>query len=333
MPIAGSLFIILLFSFFAGRLARNFHLSEVIGLILVSVFLTSPFMDQFIVIGHEIHLRMLANAGLLALMFISGLEVSGNMLFKEEKDSLVITFFTMLISLILGTTVMLLLGFEGHTALVMGICFGITAEATKGRVLLQLKKNKTKIGAVLMGTGIINDAIGILMFVAVVYFSTHHISFSEIKILGAVIMAFILGIVVHYNFNRFTSKVKIFENFLLLAVVPFFFLDMGLAFNASYKFIDIKILLIVIITAAAGQLLGVFITKPITKFSLKQLWLLGWGMNSKGAVELAIAYIALHLGILPIGLYSSIVVVTIVSTLTFQVVIFRMVEKDPSIMD
>ena len=56
-------------------------------------------------------------------------------------------------------------------------------------------------------------------------------------------------------------------------------------------------------------------------------------MNSKGLVELAIAYLAFQLGLLPISLYSALVVTAVVTTLVFQVVIFSMIKNNPGIMD
>jgi len=55
-------------------------------------------------------------------------------------------------------------------------------------------------------------------------------------------------------------------------------------------------------------------------------------MNSKGAVELAIAYVALHIGILTLDLYSALVMTALVTTILFQIIIVRMVKKDPKII-
>ena len=49
----------------------------------------------------------------------------------------------------------------------MGIAISITAEATKARVLLELKKLRTRIGSAMMGAGIIDDILGLVLFIIV----------------------------------------------------------------------------------------------------------------------------------------------------------------------
>lgn len=333
MDIAFKLFIIILVTYGFSKLARRFHLSEVIGMIVAGLLLTIPLAYEHLILGHEAMVNGLATAGLITLMFLAGFEVSGNLLFKEEKDAIVVTLFTLSASLLIGTIVFTLLGFGLPAAIIMGICFGVTAEGTKARVLLQLKKLKTKLGALLMGTGIINDIIGVFLLLFVSYIFTHGFQVSELFTLFAVLLAFFAGMMAHYSLNRFSAKLKRIERLLLFTLVPFFFVNMGIKFDFHSLKLDPWILLVVLLTATLSQIIGVFLTKPITKLRLKQLFLVGWGMNSKGAVELAIAYIALNIGLLPPTLYSSLVVTALVSTILFQIIIFRMVKKNPGIMD
>ena len=333
MPLIFSIFSILLISFFFSRLAKKVHLSEVIGLIVAGLILSTPLLKQNIIVGHEDLMEILAYAGLFCLMFLAGFEVSWSMLVKEEKDSIIVTIFTISTSLILGTSVLFLFGFSLTESLIMGICFGITAEATKARALIQLNKLKTKLGSLLMGAGIINDIIGASIFTIIVYISTKSINTAEMKILAGTLLAFFLGAAVHYIFDRFSESIKIIEKWLLILVVPFLFVNMGINFSWIALKVNYLVLLLVIIIATSGQLLGTFLTKPITKLRPKQLWLVGWGMNSKGAVEIAIAFIALQIGLLSVVLYSSLIVTALVTTIFFQIIIFRMVRKNPAIMD
>jgi hypothetical protein len=50
-------------------------------------------------------------------------------------------------------------------------------------------------------------------------------------------------------------------------------------------------------------------------------------------VGLAIAYLALNLGLLPADLYSALVVTALATTLVFQIVIFTYLRQDPAVMD
>jgi Kef-type K+ transport system membrane component KefB len=55
-------------------------------------------------------------------------------------------------------------------------------------------------------------------------------------------------------------------------------------------------------------------------------------MNSRGAVELALALLALQTGLIEIDVYSSLVVMALVTTLIFPVILRRGLEKDPDVM-
>jgi len=327
-----SLITIVAVSFVFSYLAGKAHLSKVIGFIIAGLLFSIPAVQEIFVSGHEILLSRLANIGLVTLMFLAGFEVSGNMLFKQEKSVIVLTFLTTTTSLVLGTLVFLALGYALPASLVMGICFGITAEATKARALFQLKKLKTRLGSLLMGTGIINDILGVIFLLVITYFFTNNVDFHEIYILVLVMAAFFAGMTVHYKFDRFSKSIRFVEKLLLFVVVPFFFVNMGINFNIYSLTVNFWLIIIVIITATTGQILGVFFSAPITRLNLKQVFLVGWGMNSKGAVELAIGYIALTIGLLPLELYSALVITALVSTILFQVIIFYMIKKYPKIM-
>jgi Kef-type K+ transport system membrane component KefB len=92
-------------------------------------------------------------------------------------------------------------------------------------------------------------------------------------------------------------------------------------------------LLIIIGIAMAGKLAGTFLTKPFTKLNWKQLHLIGWGMNSRGAIELALALIAFRSALIPVELYSSLVIMALTTTLIFPFVITRMIKKEPGLMN
>lgn len=327
-----TLLIILIISLIFIVLANKLHFSEAIGLIVVGLLMSHPFLKNNVIAGHEEFIGSMSNIGLFTLMFVSGFEVSGNMMAKEKKDSLLLTISTVLTSFIFGFIILKLLGFNTDSALIMGICFGITAEATKAKVFLELGKMKTRIGSLLMGTGIINDIFGVFALVAVVYFFTGKFSFEEVWILGGLLLSFGLGMVIHIFFDRYSKEIKIIEKIIVYLVVPFFFVHMGFNFNFEIKS-DYKIFLLVFLTAAVGQLLGTFIVSKKINLNLKQTFLVGWGMNSKGAVELAIAFVALQVGILNKGLYSALIFTALISTVLFQVIIFRMIKKYPDIMD
>jgi Kef-type K+ transport system membrane component KefB len=116
----------------------------------------------------------------------------------------------------------------------------------------------------------------------------------------------------------------------LAFVVPFFFVNIGLNFNYEYLAGNLPLLLVTIAIAFLGKIIGTMIVKPFSKLSLKQLYLVGWGMNSRGAVELVIALLALNHGLITQEVFSALVAMAIVTTLVFPFVLQRELKNNPT---
>jgi Kef-type K+ transport system membrane component KefB len=333
MLTAGSLAIILFISFVFAFLAKRLHFSEVIGLMLAGIFFSSPVLREYFIGTNETLILNLSHLSIMALMFVAGLEVSWSLVKQEKKDSLIVTLFTVTTSLIVGVAVLRFLNFSWEASIITGVCFGITAEATKARALLQLKKLQTRIGALLMGIGIINDIVGVLFLVFVSLFFAHQLIVKDAFLLLGIIASFALGIFVHYKFNRHSFAIKRIEQFLFIFVIPFFFVGIGHYINLSSIEADFWLIVLIFFSALFSQMLGVYLTRTIIKLSPKQLYLVGWGMNSKGLVELAIAFAAMDIGLINLDLYTAIVISSLMLTICFQIIIFKIIKNDPGIME
>lgn len=328
VTIAVSLIISLLFTY----LSKKLRISSAIGLIIAGILLGSPALKPVFLEPNTEFIILLGNIGFVVLMFLAGLEISLRELCMEKKDAAFIAFFATIIPFAFGFLVFYLLGFPLLVSLVIGISMSITAEATTAKVLLELKKLKTKLGSLIMGAGIIDDIIGLLLFVSVVYFLASSFAARELFLLGFGIAGFFIGIFVHKLIGRERKYVKNFENFLLLFVIPFFFISIGMDFSMSSLAFNMPLLILIIIVAIAGKIIGVFLTKPLTKLNIIQLYLVGWGMNSRGAVELALAMIAFKAGFLNTELYSGIIIMALVTTLIFPFFVRRIIRKNQGVM-
>lgn len=324
---------ILLISFVFIYLAYKLRFSEVIGLIGAGLFLALPGVRDIFIVKNEIIINNLANIGLFTLMLVTGFEISRSMLRREGDDSLILTLLSILFSFFLGFLVFKFIGFSFSASLVVGVCFSITAEATKARSLLQLDEVKTRIGALLLEAGIINDIFGIAALMAIAHFFAKSFYITEFYVIGAMILAFILGIMIHIFFDRETAKVKFIEKVLLHTLVPFFFINMALKLSSSVFTFDFWLLWVVFIVSSAGPILGAFASRFFINLKPKQAWIVAAGMNSKGAVELVIAYVALNIGILPTGLYSALVLNSIVSTIVFHIIAYNIMAKNRKLMN
>jgi len=332
MHIIITLMICIVISFLFTKFAKKLKLSAVIGLIIAGIVMGSPLLALFIEPNTGVILD-LGSLGLIFLMFLAGMEVSFDMLKKEEKDSLIVGSLATIVPFLMGFVAFLFLGFSFFTSLTVGICMSITAEATTSLVLLELNKLKTRIGSLMLESGIIDDILGISLFVFVVYLFTGNFTTREVITLVLSVAGFGIGIIVNKFLGREHEKINYLENFLMIFVIPFFFISLGVYFSLKSLTLNPLLLIIIVVIAMTGKIAGVMLAGPLIKLPLNKLYLVGWGMNSRGAVGLAVAFIALKIGLLGSTLYSGLVFMTLITTLIFPFIIRRMVEKYPDIME
>ncbi|MFC2165870.1 cation:proton antiporter [Acidobacteriota bacterium] len=312
--------------------AKKLNISVVIGMIISGIILGSPEIKRILIGSNSEFILGLGNLGFLTLMFLAGLEISWCMLFKERKEALALAFFAATIPIILGFSAFFALGFSLITCLIIGISMSITAEATKARVLLELNKLDTEVGSLMMGAGIIDDILGLILFAIVSYIFTGKAATHELNLTILAIGVFFLGILVHKFVGRHKKFVSLAERFLLLFLIPFFFINMGIHFSFQSILLNPKFLLIILAIAITGKITGSLAAKPFVHLSWKQLYLVGWGMNSRGAVELALALLAYQAGLIERDIYSGLVLMALTTTLIFPFIIRKMIKKNPDIM-
>lgn len=322
---------ILVASYVLVLLGKKIKVPGVVTFIIVGLIFDISIIKSYLIKPHIDFILILGDIGLFCLMFLAGLETSWRLLYKEKRNAAFIAVFAALLPFFLGLIILSLLGFSFLTAATVGLCMSITAEATKARVLLELKKLKTKLGAVMMGAGIIDDLIGLLLFLLITL-SLRVYSIESFIALG-VIVSFFGGIIFHRKIGRTSKIVRTTEKLLLFLIVPFFFISIGIHFDFNSLVLNPFLLFLLIVVAIVGKLAGTLLTKPLTKLDWKQLYLIGWAMNSRGAIELALAILAFKMGLLTIELYSGLIIVALVTTLIFPFIITNFIKKNPKIMD
>lgn len=333
MNLLVSLLFPIIFCLVFGLLFKKLKTSSVAGMMVAGLIAGSPIISGALIEPNTDIVLEIGYFGLLSMMFIAGMEVSWSMLSKEKKDAAILGIFASLTPLLLGFFVFLFLGFSVEVAFFVGICMSITAEATKAKVLMEMRKVKTKIGSLLLGVGIIDDIIGLALFVTLGYMFTVNMAVREAMIISGALWSFFLGIFIHREIGRHEKMMPKVEKFLMYVISPFFFVSMGIHFSAQSLIIEPLLLIIVIVLAITGKMMGTWLTGPFTKLRPSQLYLIGWGMNSRGAVELALVLIAFNVGIIPVNVYSALIIMTVVTTLAFPVFMAHAIRAHPKIMD
>ncbi len=96
--------------------------------------------------------------------------------------------------------------------------------------------------------------------------------------------------------------------------IPLFFIWVGLNIQLNAITGNLPLALILTLIATIGTVGGTIIALLINKESIKQGWLLGWGLNAKGDIELVIASIALSIGVINSTVFSAITITALITT-------------------
>ena len=153
-------------------------------------------------------------------------------------------------------------------------------------------------------------------------------------LIGAIAGGFVLQLAIR-NIHKHHRKdiIKVTELVALGFIVPFFFANVGINFDFDSIFSSLALIVVTVVLAFIGKIVGCLVTKPFSKLSLKQLYYIGWAMNSRGAAELVIALSAYQFGLIPLEVFSALVVMSLVTTLTFPPILARGIKKNPGIME
>lgn len=158
---------------------------------------------------------------------------------------------------------------------------------------------------------------------------------SEVIGLGSILGALVAGILVHKSIiSKHDEYIEEKDIGLLTMgfIVPIFFVYIGLNINWM-SFIEYPgLIAATTCIAIIGKIIGSLAAYPFSQFSWRQLYVVGWAMNSRGIVELVIAEIARNNGLLSQELYSAVVVMAIITTFIFPFVMKRELVLHPKIM-
>lgn len=387
--------IILIVAFGFGKLFQRLGLPSVIGQIFAGILFGIPMFEGLLFNDATtlLIIDFLATLGILLLLFLAGLELNIKKVKETARDSLLVSLTSAILPFVLGFSfITIFLPQYGFlTALIFGGALMVTSEATKVKVLMDLNCLNTKLGAVMLAAGAIDDVFEVLflslvvvmgkggslielatvplemiVFIVIAFISfrviskiLHHLDkftkdetelFSIVMIfilvlaalseslnvgylIGAIIGGFLLQISMRgirkQHRRALVTEIKLVA---LGFVVPLFFANVGLKFELNTLLSNIPLVVATIFLALIGKLIGALIAKPFSTLSLKQLYYVGWAMNSRGAAELVIALIAFQYGLIPVEIYSALVAMSIVTTLVFPPILARGIKKDPGLM-
>lgn len=388
--------IILIAAFTLGELFKRIGLPSVVGQILAGLLFGVPAIKELL-FGEGsalIIIDFLATLGVLLLLFLAGLEIEIDKIKETSRDSILVSLSSALVPFALGFLFITVFfpeyGFL--SAAIFGGAMMVTSEGTKVKVLMDLNSLNTRLGAVMLAAGAIDDIfevfflsvvvifakggglfdlamipVEIIIFLIIAYISfkimskvLHHLDkkpgeqtglFSIVMIfvlvlaalseslnvgylIGAILGGFLLQISLREISKRNKREmINVIKLIALGFIVPFFFVNVGLTFDLGALSSNLPLIVATILIAFFGKMIGTLIIKPVSTLNWKQLYYIGWAMNSRGAAELVIALIAMQYGLITLEIFSALIAMSIVTTLIFPPVLARGIKRNPGLMD
>ncbi len=108
-------------------------------------------------------------------------------------------------------------------------------------------------------------------------------------------------------------------------LIPLFFVWIGINTNISSIATNFWFIILLVVIATLGTVGGTIIAILLDKGSLSEGMLLGWGLNSKGDIELILAALALSAGIITTGIFTALVMMSLLTTLISPIIFRRLV--------
>lgn len=387
--------IILIAAFALGELFKRIGLPSVVGQILAGLLFGVPAIKELL-FGEGsafIIIDFLATLGVLLLLFLAGLEIEIDKIKETSRDSILVSLSSALVPFALGFLFITVFfpeyGFL--SAVIFGGAMMVTSEGTKVKVLMDLNSINTRLGAVMLAAGAIDDVFEVLFLSVVVIFAKGGslfdlamipveiiifliIAYISFKIMSkvlrhldkpegqtelfSIVMIFVLvlaalseslnvgyligailgGFLLQISLREISKRnkremINVIKLIALGFIVPFFFVNVGLTFDLGALSSNLPIIIATILIAFFGKMIGTLIIKPVSTLNWKQLYYIGWAMNSRGAAELVIALIAMQYGLITLEIFSALVAMSIVTTLIFPPVLARGIKRNPGLMD
>ena len=143
---------------------------------------------------------------------------------------------------------------------------------------------------------------------------------TEAMGIHAVFGAFVAGLLFRQIPRIRPASLRALEVFVLSALSPLFFAFVGLKVDL-WALSSWGVPMAVLGVAIGGKLVGCYVGGRVGRLSHWESLALGFGMNARGAMELIVALIGLSLGLLTQEMYSTIVLIAIVTSLMAPVLL------------
>jgi len=220
--------IILLTAKTAAYISTRLGQPAVLGELIVGLLLGPTLIDlTHMVVITDLHLgeivAELGELGVLALMFLAGLELELRDLTKSGRVSALSGALGVVVPVGLGLIVGELGGMDFSHAMFLGLTLGATSVSISAQTLMEMKMLRSRVGLGLLGAAVFDDVLVILLLSGYLALESGGSGLQILLVLGKMIAFLGLSVVVGLwglpVITRATAKLPISQGILTLALV------------------------------------------------------------------------------------------------------------------
>ncbi|HBC97873.1 MAG TPA: cation:proton antiporter [Clostridium sp.] len=200
--------LILIFTKAGGIISRKFKMPEVLGELIAGVVLGPIVLN---IVQYDDNIKLLADIGVIMLMFLAGLETNVEEFKKAGFSSLVIAVGGIVLPLVLGTLSAYLFFDNFLENVFVGVILTATSVSITVETLKELGKLNTRTGINILGAAVIDDILG-LMLISVVLAAAQTSGsagiLSVVYVFAKIILFCIFAIIGVVYLPKFMNKFK-----------------------------------------------------------------------------------------------------------------------------
>ncbi|EYE88735.1 potassium transporter [Fervidicella metallireducens AeB] len=220
--------IILIATTIGGTISNRMKMPRVLGALIAGIIIGPSVLG---IAKENEEIKLLAELGVVMLMFLAGLETNLEEFKKAGMSSAIIAVGGVIVPLLTGIGTAYLFSGDFWTNLYIGVILTATSVSITVQTLNELGKLNTRAGMNIIGAAVIDDILGLIIISFVlVMFQTSHTSKAvaagttmQIAVVIAKVIIFCIGSVLAVAYlpkviNKFTEKRKNSSSWIVLAI-------------------------------------------------------------------------------------------------------------------
>lgn len=193
-----SILICLIVMYVLSELLRAISVPRVVSQIIAGMIMALPLIRTIFDQESILLVKFLADIGVILLLFFVGLQINFRQFEKSIPSSAWISFFNTSIPLVFGFLASkYLFNLDTSVSLIVGVCLSVSSVAISLDILEELKKIRTKLGALIASAGAFDDMVELILITVILTFIETALQktsilqlFFGVLLFSAVVLAF-----------------------------------------------------------------------------------------------------------------------------------------------